>query len=380
MTRPWSSPADVAAKLRRRWDDGSLLRARAAGEPFVPVEVGLRGPTPSQIGDDLAAARAWIDALVAAGRDGARYTLKWREVGGRSIGRNRIPVKAVVETFEQAAALLGVRAEAAAFDEVLAVASVAPEVRAWAARHPHRALNLADELPRLIDAFGWLRANRGSGAYLREISAPGVDTKFAERHRGVLAELLGVSAGATRFLADLGLASKPELVRLRPSPELGLPAALTELAVRADELARLDLAPSRVLVIENEVTYLSVDVPPGGAALWGKGFDVDRVGRLPWLADCEVTYWGDLDTHGFAILDRLRAHLPGARSVLMDEATLLAHSDRWVVEERPTVAALTRLSDPEADLYRGLVEDRWGDRVRLEQERIDWSRARAALG
>ncbi|MDX6301695.1 MAG: hypothetical protein QOF53_2909, partial [Nocardioidaceae bacterium] len=62
---------------------------------------------------------------------------------------------------------------------------------------------------------------------------------------------------------------------------------------------------------------LSVDVPRDGI-IWGKGFDADRVGSLPWLVDVDLTYWGDIDTHGFAILDRLRAWLPQTQSTLMD--------------------------------------------------------------
>jgi hypothetical protein len=96
------------------------------------------------------------------------------------------------------------------------------------------------------------------------------------------------------------------------------------------------------------------------------------VGRLPWLSGVDVVYWGDIDTHGFAILDRLRAWLPSARSVLMDRETLLAHRDRWVVEDRPARSALTRLTPEEQDVYTELLEDRLAQRVRLEQERIDW--------
>lgn len=49
----WTTPHDIAAKVRRRWDDGSLLRAYANGDPFAPIEVPLRGPKPSQVGDDV---------------------------------------------------------------------------------------------------------------------------------------------------------------------------------------------------------------------------------------------------------------------------------------------------------------------------------------
>jgi hypothetical protein len=234
-------------------------------------------------------------------------------------------------------------------------------------------------MPRLLAAFEWLDAHRGSGKYLREISAPGVDTKFGEKHRPVLAAMLGVSSTAAGFLADLGLRTKPEMVRIRVSPSLGLPAPISELALRATELRELAIAPRTAIVIENEVTYLSVDVPDDGIVIWGKGFEVDRVGRLPWLADIPVIYWGDIDTHGFAILDRLRTWLPTARSILMDRETLLAHRERWVSEDRPATSSLTRLTAAELDLYTDLVTDRLGLRVRLEQERVDWAAATTAL-
>lgn len=94
---------------------------------------------------------------------------------------------------------------------------------------------------------------------------------------------------------------------------------------------------------------------------------------MRWLSNLPVWYWGDLDTHGFAILDRLRASLPQTTSFLMDRETLLAHRGRWVAEPSPTAASLARLDDDESALYRDLVEDRYEPAVRLEQERLDWA-------
>ena len=374
MSAGWTTPDDIAAKVRRRWDDGSLLRAYANGDPFDPIAVPLRGPKPSEIGDDIAVARDWVAALDDGRRDDGRYSLQWQSIGGRQIGRNRLPVRAVVSSIEQAWALLGVGSLVRRFDELLALAHQHPRVREWVVNHPHRALSLASEMSQLIAAYVWLDAHRQSNRYLREISAPGVDTKFAERHRPVLAAMLGVSSTASGFLAGLGLRSKPGLVRLRPSPSLGFPGpSLTELAVRSDELAQLTVDPRVAVIVENEISYLSIDVPEDGVVIWGKGFEVDNVGRLRWLAEADILYWGDIDTHGFAILDRLRAWLPRARSVLMDRETLLAHRDRWVTEDRPAKSALTRLTPDEQDLYSELVGDGFGERVRLEQERIDWN-------
>lgn len=373
MRLDWTTPNDIAAKVRRRWDDGTLLRAHAMSAPFETIDIPLRGPKATEIGDDLGAVREWVANLDAGRRNDQRYALQWQAIGGRHIGRNEVPSRAVVSSAEQAWALLSVRESVRRFDEILHMVDGHPAVRRWVTAHPHRALELRDDMPRLVAAHSWLDTHRNSGLYLREITAPRVDTKFAEKHRAVLASMLDVPSTAAGFLSALGLRSKPEFVRLRLAPTLGLPAPITELAMRSVELAELSIQPRGAIVVENEITYLSVDVPEHGVVIWGKGFEVDRVGRLPWLAGADVRYWGDIDTHGFAILDRLRAWLPQTQSTLMDRETLMTHGDRWVTEERPAKSSLTRLTSEELDLYVDLVADALGERVRLEQERIDWT-------
>lgn len=369
----WTRAADIRARAQRRWDDGTILRAVAAGAPFPVIDMPVRGPRPAEIGEDLGKVRAWVTGLAAGSRHGARYTLHYTTVGGRLIGRNSLPDRAVVETLGQAAALLDAVEQIHAYKTVLAQVAAEPAVADWVAANPLRALEAARLWPALLAAYRWLDGARGSGRYLREITAPGVDTKFVERHRPLLAQLLGVPASSAGFLAGLGLAARPETVRLRPSAAAGLTAGLNDLTLRLDEVSKLDLDVRRALVIENEITFLSVPVPRDGVVIWGKGFEVDRAGSLPWLAGAEITYWGDLDTHGFAILNQLRAWLPQTRSVLMDRATLLAHRDRWVTEPSPTTARLERLTPDEQALYQDLVTDRLDERVRLEQERIDWA-------
>ena len=261
--------------------------------------------------------------------------------------------------------------EVAAFEDLLQRAD--EPARSWVLAHPMRALAVRADWPGLLTAAAWLREH-GAGAFLREISAPGVDTKFVERHRVTLSGLLGVPAGATEFLHALGLRDRPARVRVRFDDGFaGMAPGLSEATLRLSELAGLRVGVQQAVIVENEITFLSAPVPDEGVVLFGEGFRAGRLGRLPWLAGVPVHYWGDLDTHGFAILDRLRAALPQTRSFLMDEHTLLAHRDRWVLEPSPTAAALTRLTDRERAVYESLVTDRWAPRVRLEQERVDWA-------
>ncbi len=49
----WTSPGDVRAALRKRWDSGALLSAYARGEEWVPWSRPLRGPAAREIGERL---------------------------------------------------------------------------------------------------------------------------------------------------------------------------------------------------------------------------------------------------------------------------------------------------------------------------------------
>ena len=80
------------------------------------------------------------------------------------------------------------------------------------------------------------------------------------------------------------------------------------------------------------------------------------------------------------ILGRGRLMFPGTRSVLMDEATLLAHRELCVEEsDQAGVDAPAGLTAAEQDLYAGLKQHRWGASLRLEQERLDWPTVLRAL-
>ena len=132
-------------------------------------------------------------------------------------------------------------------------------------------------------------------------------------------------------------------------------------------------------MVENETTYVAFPPVADAGVVFGGGYAITRLHRLDWLADRRLTYWGDIDTHGFAILDLLRHRFGNAESMLMDRATLLAHESRWDREATPRNTALNRLTVAEAALYRDLVEDSFGRAVRLEQERVRFSFLEQAL-
>jgi hypothetical protein len=235
----------------------------------------------------------------------------------------------------------------------------------------------------------WFRLHPSPGIYLRQLDVPDVHTKFVETRRGLLSELLDLclpphaicdeATGVAQFERRYGLRSKPALIRFRVLDSALRGAGLDDIATPACQFARLDLPARHVFVTENEINALAFPAVPGGIVLFGLGYGLERLREIPWLQGRAICYWGDLDTHGFAILDELRTYLPCAQSFLMDRRTLLAHRSLWVEEEDPSNATLGRLTGEERELYDDLRCDRLGRRVRLEQERISFGYLQQAL-
>ena len=123
----------------------------------------------------------------------------------------------------------------------------------------------------------------------------------------------------------------------------------------------------------------AVDQAAGSITIFGLGYGVELLSDIAWLQDRAIYYWGDIDTHGFAMLDRLRKSYPQTQAFLMDRSTLLAHRPLWGTEPSPYKGDLTRLRDEERALYDDLHSDRLGHGVRLEQERIRFGWLRRML-
>jgi len=148
----------------------------------------------------------------------------------------------------------------------------------------------------------------------------------------------------------------------------------------ADSFARLAPAVSRVFITENEINYLSFPPMADSMILFGAGYGFDMLDPPGWLAQRQLVYWGDIDTHGYAILDQLRARLPHVTSLLMDMPTLLAHRGQWSVESKPLSRDLPRLVRDEAEVYDALRNMTLGQNVRLEQEMIGYGWLERRLG
>jgi hypothetical protein len=382
----WTTADEIEGKLRKLWTSGAMLSARFApsdSTPLFPWKVRLRRPDPSALGAEFEAVRRWSRELELGSKSqrGVGYELEFEELNHRQLGRNSISVAAVVQTEADALALLGVSEQAARVDRLAALTVESfPQLASWLARSAAALLGHEADWPRVLAVLSWFRENPRPGIYLRQLEVPGVDSKFIERQRSLLSELLDLilppdaivseAIGAKVFELRYGILPKPPLVRFRlldPAQQLG---GLTDIATPAEQFAHLQLDVDSVFITENEINGLAFPSCPRSLVIFGLGYGLARLAQVRWLADKQVWYWGDLDTHGFAILDRLRAQLPHARSFLMDRETLMLHASQWVHESAAVVTDLPRLHAAEAAVYDDLRANRLGLGVRLEQERV----------
>jgi hypothetical protein len=385
----WTTAGDLRAQLSRLWARGELLRSFVDGDAVFPLRLTLKSPGSSELSERFDAVRSWMAELA-----GVRHIrIEWREVNHRLLGLQRVPREVWVDRLDDALALLGKRREAERFAEVTAATRAAlPALLPWLARRPLEAVELAEDWPRILAVVAWLQAHPCPGVYLRQVDIPGVHTKFIEAHRAVLIELLDLAlpagaiaaerAGVNQFAMRYGFLDRPVRIRFRvldarfgilPGP------TLPDVSLDAASFARLEIRPQRVFITENETNFLAFPPVTQAIVIFGAGYGWDALAQAHWLHECAMHYWGDIDTHGFAILDRLRSRFAHVRSFLMDRATLMAHEALWGEEADQLVHDLPHLDQAERALFDELRDNRIRKGLRLEQERIGFQWLARAL-
>jgi hypothetical protein len=419
----WTTPADLRLQVQKLWEKGDLLSPCVQGTPMRPVRLRLVGPSSTELTERFDDVRAWMKALGcnAQHSEAPRYRIVMREFCHRVLGNNAVPMEVWLDTLDDALALIDRQNDFQFFANLVQLTRERhPVLLPWLEKRPLKALALTDAWPRLLAVVAWLQAHPRPGIYLRQVGVPGVDSKFIEAHRGVLSELLDLTlhpeaivtsvTGVSQFCRRYGFRDKPLRIRFRVlDPSFALIAPGTDQDITLTQVAfgklgdvlgsvsrgalgcalngELDgdfgKAIQRVFFTENEVNFLAFPPVPGSMVIFGAGYGFEALADAAWLHQCSIHYWGDIDTHGFAILDQLRAHLPHVQSLLMDRATLVAHQAHWGEEPQPLLRDLPRLDAAERALFDDLrhmrLRPRHGPSLRLEQECIDFDWVQQAL-
>lgn len=385
-------PEDIRKILTRRFQNRHRHWLResvssTAYESAWPLEIHLGIPTEQEALRQPEGVRAWALAWRSWQGSGS---VAWIERRWRSLGTQSLPEKLRLDGPDAVAMWAG---ETARWSR--AVYRFKAMVMRWPVlidAPPRHFGVLADyddsDFLRLTKMVSWIGAHPNSNLYPRQIPVAGVDSKWLESRKGLVSELLatiqGDPSGDRDFFRRCGLRPQPQLIRIRIlDPELRRHlGGLGDVSAPWEEVANTGIQPTRVFIVENLQTGLAFEELAGAVVIMGLGYGVEVLGRIPWLPQARCLYWGDIDTHGFAILNCARTYLPTLEleSMLMDEATLLSHRELWVEEkDQHASIELPLLTRTEQDLFRSLKSNAWGQQVRLEQERIRWDVAWKAI-
>ena len=324
-------PDDIRRKAGNLY--GQFVRAWLTGDhSFFPRTIpSQRIPDP-----DSALAVDAVRALRAASKEvaGVGYTVEWREVNSRRFGRNLFPSRIVIETQDDFLHLTGRSRDFQRFQEAVgAIRARYTELEGWIRSNTVALTEMASDVEGLLEVVDVLRRTPRPGCFARELPVS-VDTKFVERHQTVLRQWLDlvlpphtIRADEDHFERRYGLRyAEPDLLIrfLDPATQqrLGFPCDVLSLPLHT--LGVWEHNITSVLIVENKVNLLTV--PPGSfeIAMGGMGNGVTLLRHVPWLTSARIWYWGDLDVDGLAILSSVRAILPHAESVFMDEAAMTA--------------------------------------------------------
>ena len=235
------------------------------------------------------------------------------------------------------------------------------------------------EFEAVLRTLSWLLRHPNAGLFPRALPVGGVDSKWLERRRAALARLwntvTGENVSAADFLEHAGLLRLPQFVLVKNAAAwVGEEAAEEVVKLPVETLAKKAPESPVVLIIENEQTALSLDFRDVPIFL-ALGYGVTLLESLPWMKEKRILYFGDLDTHGLAILAECRRLFPQTESVLMDLPTF----ERWrafaVTEPKGAEPSPEHLTPEE----RALADVLSAGRLRLEQERIPLGTVREAL-
>lgn len=379
----WTTAIELRNQIKRFWERGLVLRSVLSEEPVFPKRLSLKGPSSDDLTHSFADVRDWCNSLSKM----SNVRLVYREINHRVIGTNTLPREAWLDSAEDAVKLLGKTSEWEHFNKIIkTIAQRRPEVLPWVKEHPLDALKVSGEWEHYLDIVDWMVINFRPGCYLRQVDLPGIHTKFIESNRQLLSKLFELAlppeaietafTGQSGFCRRYGFREKPERVRFRVLDQKLNPLRIhreADITLDINTFAILEQTPKHLFITENETNFLAFPKVANSWIIFGAGYGHSILKQVPWMNNCHIYYWGDIDTHGFAILDELRSVFPDAKSFLMDGATLLAHQNFWDTEPKPCNRLLPRLTKEETTLYQDLQSDRYGTRIRLEQERVSFS-------
>ncbi|MCK5666880.1 MAG: hypothetical protein KAI17_25510, partial [Thiotrichaceae bacterium] len=327
------TPKSLKQRALKIWQRGDIHRAWLQKSICFPLEIPLKSISAKALLSDFSEVQ---DAIYALRQDSKKhgYLISDKAISHRQLGEQNIPS---VIIFKTEANFLNYLAKTAEFIQFKANTEQSLQQDAllldWLIRYPFKVIQYAEVWPRLLKVCCYFERHPQPDCYIRQLDIEGVDSKFIEQHKSILSELLTQTLAESSYKADIsglknngferryGLRYDQPLIRLRILDAKLAIHGLSDLTLTVSEFKQLNVAVKTVFIVENKVNGLAFPNYPEAIVIFGLGYAVNLLVGATCLQNKTLYYWGDLDTHGFAILSRLRHCYPQVKSILMDRET-----------------------------------------------------------
>ena len=362
------------------------LKSIISGEPFFPKTIR----SDKSVSIDFKEMRSELAEVIEHSKDRKNfgYTITYKQVNTRKHGTQSLPDEISFQTATDYLRFLRKEEEAESFksnaDKIL---SVFPDLAELIKKYPKKIIENSQKWKSLLDVCVYFKQNPKPNLYIRELPV-NVHTKFIENNKGILLDLLNVVLPSesineefttTRdFEKRFGLKFNQSQIRVRvldkhiSNKHL---SGLTDLVITEEEFCGLQIPCEKVFIFENKtnfsnlMNFLTLPQIENTIGIFGSGFSVSKLKNALWLADKEIFYWGDIDTHGLKILSQIRGYFSKTKTIMMDFETLNTFKDEWDRGEPIHESSLPNLNSDEQELFQFVRADNLNT-IRLEQEKI----------
>ena len=369
-------PEEILRRASNCYAD--FLRSIVNGDAFFPLTIRFGKPSGT---DDFDKLRGEITALTSANLG---CHIQWTAVNTRRWGQQRLPER--VEFLDEGSYLnsIGKLKEVSQFRHNLTFTRErCPLLVPIIAGRPQDAVEFGSIWQSLVEVCCHFQAHPRPNLYARELPLS-VDTKFIEQYKSILFRLLNACLPpeaifeGDRFEERFGLHFDEPMIRFRildKSLNRILQVPFPDVAVPIGVFRNLDWRGLRILISENKMTFLTLPELANGVGIWGSGNAAALLHDVNWLSQCELFYWGDLDTQGLEILSRLRANFPRTKSLMMDINTFKQFQKLCRVGTPSKSPCPKNLTSVELGAWEAIRIEHH----RIEQERIPTKFTRLAI-
>jgi len=362
------------------------LKSIISGETFFPKTIR----SDKSVSIDFNEMRSELAEVIEHSKDRKNfgYTITYKQINTRKHGTQSLPEEISFKSATDYLKFLHKEKEAENFknnsNEIL---MQFPDLVKWIKKYPKKVIDNNGKWKSLLDVCSYFKQYPKPNLYIRELPVK-VHTKFIESNKGVLLDLLNVVLHSDNINQDFtttkdfekrfGLKFNQSQIRLKildsniSDKHL---SGLTDIEVTEEEFIKLQIPCDRVFIFENKtnfsnlMNFLTLPQLENAIGIFGSGYKVADLQNALWLADKEIFYWGDIDTHGLDILSQIRGYFKQTKSIMMDFETLNTFRDDWDKGERINKETLPNLTADEEALFKFVRGDNVNT-IRLEQEKI----------